>query len=402
MTDRERWIIYPLLLLALGAALRDKVVPQDTIECRTLVAQSIQTGALQTAGVQVRDPDGKSRIDLGIRQGWATPEKKKVISAPFIRLMDEQRVPRLVINDGKLLGTEIEAETIRAIDDRRRPRVVIGTQTFKTPVEAEQAADPNEPAEGEPAEPKMTEIREGIVQVLDEYGNPRVALDTIPSRVTQGEQSLNVSHGQVRVFGVANQPVTIINSEMRINDLWATRLNIRGARDKPAMVLVARPIVDAEGKPTGRATGHFVLNGAQGNPIVVMSSVGSHSDGAVEVLSGQSQKRVSLRGDTTGGGKVSTHHSSRDFGITLGHYNNFSGVLAQSANKPLPYSRLVPAQQIKELPERAPLGQQKPAAKAAADSETNTAEAALAEKSEPVEETSENDEDTAPTEAAPE
>ena len=30
MTERERWIVYPLLFLALGAALRDKLVDRTT------------------------------------------------------------------------------------------------------------------------------------------------------------------------------------------------------------------------------------------------------------------------------------------------------------------------------------------------------------------------------------
>src|SRR5262245_53767884 len=40
MTERERWIVYPLLFLALGAALRDKLsehTKTKTIECQELV-----------------------------------------------------------------------------------------------------------------------------------------------------------------------------------------------------------------------------------------------------------------------------------------------------------------------------------------------------------------------------
>jgi hypothetical protein len=39
MTERERWIVYPLLFLALGAALRDKLVDRTT--ARSIVCQEL-------------------------------------------------------------------------------------------------------------------------------------------------------------------------------------------------------------------------------------------------------------------------------------------------------------------------------------------------------------------------
>jgi len=44
MSERERWIIYPLLFLALGAALRDKLLKQtiaDRIICENMFCQSL-------------------------------------------------------------------------------------------------------------------------------------------------------------------------------------------------------------------------------------------------------------------------------------------------------------------------------------------------------------------------
>jgi hypothetical protein len=70
MTDRERWIVYPLLFLALGAGVKDKVLHQTDIEmvvCEKLV---------------VHDPNGQQQIVisstpvggriaiLGPRNGW--------------------------------------------------------------------------------------------------------------------------------------------------------------------------------------------------------------------------------------------------------------------------------------------------------------------------------------------
>lgn len=44
MTDRERWTVYPLLFLALGVAMRDKileVVAVDNVRCESLVCNAL-------------------------------------------------------------------------------------------------------------------------------------------------------------------------------------------------------------------------------------------------------------------------------------------------------------------------------------------------------------------------
>ncbi len=48
MTERERWVVYPLLFLALGAALRDKLVDRTTtksIRCQELVVEEEPTSS---------------------------------------------------------------------------------------------------------------------------------------------------------------------------------------------------------------------------------------------------------------------------------------------------------------------------------------------------------------------
>jgi hypothetical protein len=40
MTERERWVVYPLLFLALGASLRDKLIDRTT--SRVIVCQELQ------------------------------------------------------------------------------------------------------------------------------------------------------------------------------------------------------------------------------------------------------------------------------------------------------------------------------------------------------------------------
>jgi hypothetical protein len=46
MSERERWVVYPLLFLALGAALRDKLIDRTTsktIKCQELVIEEEPT-----------------------------------------------------------------------------------------------------------------------------------------------------------------------------------------------------------------------------------------------------------------------------------------------------------------------------------------------------------------------
>ncbi len=47
MSTRERWIVYPLLLLTLGIVLRDKIVPQGHFQANEIAAGRIHCGQLQ-------------------------------------------------------------------------------------------------------------------------------------------------------------------------------------------------------------------------------------------------------------------------------------------------------------------------------------------------------------------
>ncbi len=73
MTERERWIVYPLLFLALGAALRDKLVDRTTaksIVCQELLIVDEESASPQTQRTLARIgrskpvPGGKSSASL--------------------------------------------------------------------------------------------------------------------------------------------------------------------------------------------------------------------------------------------------------------------------------------------------------------------------------------------------
>jgi len=65
MTTRERWIVYPILFMTLGIAMRDKVVPPSHF-----VAQEIHCGQLDAQMMTVVGPRGKDRLRMGaVRPG---------------------------------------------------------------------------------------------------------------------------------------------------------------------------------------------------------------------------------------------------------------------------------------------------------------------------------------------
>jgi len=60
MSQRERWVVYPLLFLALGLALRDKLVPSR------LKAWSLDAAIVRCDQLEVLDGEGNPRVRLGV------------------------------------------------------------------------------------------------------------------------------------------------------------------------------------------------------------------------------------------------------------------------------------------------------------------------------------------------
>ena len=58
MNTRERWIVYPLLFLALGLALRDKIVPQSELIAFGIECAKLKADEVTCTSVTVTDPSG--------------------------------------------------------------------------------------------------------------------------------------------------------------------------------------------------------------------------------------------------------------------------------------------------------------------------------------------------------
>jgi len=73
MTTHERWIIYPLLFLTLGIAMRDKVIPPRAtarrLEADLVRCNRLEAGHARCQLVSVARPDGAEAVRLGTLPG---------------------------------------------------------------------------------------------------------------------------------------------------------------------------------------------------------------------------------------------------------------------------------------------------------------------------------------------
>jgi hypothetical protein len=97
MTERERWIVYPLLFLALGAALRDKLsehTKTKRIECQELIVY----------GEDSAGQPGIPLVEIGSmeRTSAQSPHVGKIA------------VNGLIAVDGLIQGRKVEAEVMQA------------------------------------------------------------------------------------------------------------------------------------------------------------------------------------------------------------------------------------------------------------------------------------------------
>ena len=74
MTERERWIVYPLLFLALGASLRDKLA--DSTTTKRIVCQELT--------VVDEDPSGRHQPQLLARIGRNEPARAGAPATGFL------------------------------------------------------------------------------------------------------------------------------------------------------------------------------------------------------------------------------------------------------------------------------------------------------------------------------
>jgi len=109
MSDRERWIVYPLLFLAMGASLRDKLFGRTTsksIVCQELIVVDDDRGGRQPLRVLARIGGTERSAENSVREG------QMFIDGQL--LVEQVRVGTIVADNYSYRGIQF-APTLRAI-----------------------------------------------------------------------------------------------------------------------------------------------------------------------------------------------------------------------------------------------------------------------------------------------
>lgn len=135
MNERERWIVYPLLFLALGASLRDKFGGPEAID-----TSRIRCDELRASQVVIADPQDKQprivlkTVQAGSRDADATPH-----TSGQIELLDNAQRVQTAISHGAVITHGLKTQAIAVADIAGRTRVQIGSKLEAVPQSKDQA-----------------------------------------------------------------------------------------------------------------------------------------------------------------------------------------------------------------------------------------------------------------------
>jgi hypothetical protein len=95
MSDRERWIVYPLLFLSLGVSLHDKMLPSKEVKThRVVVVNDDEKDVVQIDGTN------DAAVVSGNLRGLETVEIAPELQ-PLLRALRLQRATRAPHNDSR-------------------------------------------------------------------------------------------------------------------------------------------------------------------------------------------------------------------------------------------------------------------------------------------------------------
>ncbi|MEM8945540.1 MAG: hypothetical protein AAGD11_10170 [Planctomycetota bacterium] len=81
MSERERWIVYPLLFFALGAAIRDKILHR--VDAKEIYCESLKI-------IDQQDPLGQAFVEISIERNNPTDPTQIVEQFGQLRIIDRQ------------------------------------------------------------------------------------------------------------------------------------------------------------------------------------------------------------------------------------------------------------------------------------------------------------------------
>jgi hypothetical protein len=118
MSERERWIIYPLLFFALGAAVRDKILHR--VDAKEIYCESLKI-------VDLQDPTGLPLAELGIRRARSNDPNQLADSVGLLRLVNSDGEEVCHVASDAFFRRLVSRQLL-IIDDNKRPLVVAGVE----------------------------------------------------------------------------------------------------------------------------------------------------------------------------------------------------------------------------------------------------------------------------------
>ena len=121
MSERERWIVYPLLMFALGAALRDKLI------------QRVESEVIRCASLQIVDQQNPdiTLAELGFLEANASDPTQLSERVGSLQLRDGKGNIVCNINNDILAG-RLVARQLLIVDEQFRPLVIAATEAQPT------------------------------------------------------------------------------------------------------------------------------------------------------------------------------------------------------------------------------------------------------------------------------
>lgn len=122
MSERERWIVYPLIFFALGAAIRDKLIQR--VETKEMICESLQIVDLENPTYPL--------VELTFARHSGNDPNQQAEQVGSLRIVD---------SDGNLVGSierngyieRLLTRQVQVVDPHDHPLVNVGTEPVLVP-----------------------------------------------------------------------------------------------------------------------------------------------------------------------------------------------------------------------------------------------------------------------------
>ncbi len=137
MSERERWIIYPLLFFALGAAVRDKMLHR--IDAKEIYCESLMI-------IDQQHPLGRPLVELGIQRARPNDPTQLAERVGMLRLSDSNGVEVCHVTEDATFQRIFSRHLV--IRDENRVPLVVATSEPGTGLMLQANGIPSLPSQG--------------------------------------------------------------------------------------------------------------------------------------------------------------------------------------------------------------------------------------------------------------